>query len=146
MALTVKAAFGHDLEKLRRDLDAVEVGLGRLVGEVAKEELTPVLAEVAGLLPHDPLHRGWRGKEKRQDPGHISDSVRGSTDATGLLVYSSHPGGPVHWWGGTIEPRQHTIEIHSPAGAGREFVSKEAEAVGRRVDDALDRLMTEHGL
>lgn len=146
MASTIKAGFGHDLQELIRDLDSFEFGLGKLVGEVAREQLGPVVAEVPALLPFDPEHRGWRGKHKRPDPGHIRASVKGSTAGNSLTVRTTHPGGPVHWWSGTIAPRGHEITITRRPGAGPDFVSRKAAQVGRDVEAALDRLKSEHGL
>lgn len=150
MASFVKAGFGRDLNQARLDLDSVGIGLGKLVSERAKEKLTPILSEVRALLPYDSTHRGWDGfdpswKAKR-DPGHIRDSVKGGTLGNTLTVYSSHPGGPTHWWSGTISPKGHPLTIHHLPGAGQDFVSKTADRVGRDVADALDRLCAEHGL
>lgn len=150
MASAIKAGFGHELDHLRADLESVEIGLGRLVAEVAKPKLAPLIAEMQKLLPFDPSHRGWRGEHKDRDPGHIRDSLRGGTFArggtSGLTVYTTHPGGPVHWWGGTISPRKAEIEITAKPGAGEQFTAKTADQVGQDVKEALDRLLAEHGL
>lgn len=150
MASYIKAGFEHDLAELRADLESVELGLGSLVAKVAKPKLAPLIAEMQKLLPFDPSHRGWRGEHKHPDPGHIRDSLRGGTftraDSSGLTVYTSHPGGPVHWWGGTISPREAEIQIKARPGAGDQFTAKTAEKVGQDVKEALDRLLAEHGL
>lgn len=150
MALIVKARFGHDLDELRADLESVESGLGKLVGEVGKRKLGPLVAEVQGLMPFDPEHRGWppgdEGKPDPEDPGHIRDSIKGGSSATRFNVYTTHPGGPVHWWGGAIRPRGPTITIEHAPGAGEDFISKVDEDVVADIDDALDRLLRRNGL
>lgn len=150
MALILKARFRHDLEELRRDLDSVEVGLGKLVSEVGKKKLAPLVAEVQGLMPFDPQHRGWpagdEGKPDSEDPGHIRDSVKGGSSATRFNVYTTHPGGPWHWWGGTIRPKGHPITIRPEAAPGTDFVSKVEHDVVDSIDDALDGLLRRHGL
>lgn len=149
MALRLSARFGHDLEDLRQDLDSVEVGLGKLVGEVGKRKLAPLVAEVQGLMPYDPEHRGWpagdRGERDPQDPGHIQDSVHGGVARNSFTVFTTHPGGPVHWWGGTIRPQGPVITIVPQAGAGEEFTSKVGDEVVADIDNALGDLLRRHG-
>lgn len=149
MALVLKASL-PDIDALRRDLDSVEIGLGWLVGEVGREKLQPLVAEVQGLMPFDARHRGWPpgdiGEPDPEDPGHIRDSIKGTSSATRLSVATTHPGGPVHWWGGTIRPRGTPIEIHNEAGAGEDFTSRVADEVVRDVEDALDSLLRRHHL
>jgi hypothetical protein len=145
MASEIKATF-PDLRELQRDLESVELGLGHLVAEVAAEQLGQIIAEVQALLPFDPEHRGWRGKHKRPDPGHIRDSVKGAVSGNSLIVRSTHPGGPVHWWSGTIAPRGTELTIERRPGAGPDFVSSKEAQVGRDLQQAYDRLAREHGL
>lgn len=146
MTIILKTGFGHTLDDVRRDLDSVEIGLGRLVGEVGKRKLGPLIAEVQALMPFDPTHRGWRGEHKAPDPGHIRESITGSSSASRFSVVTTHPGGPVHWWGGTIRPRKTPIEIHHEAGAGEDFVSKTGDEVAADIESALDHLLRRHGL
>jgi hypothetical protein len=146
--LVIKAGFPN-LQDVQDDLEAVEIGAGRLVNDVAKKQLGPVVAEVEQHLPYDPQHRGWKGWDASwasRDPGHIRDSVVGSTAGGGLTVRSTHPGGPVHWWSGTIAPSGTPITITRQAGAGPDFQSKTADKVALDVENALDRLCREHGL
>lgn len=145
MASTIRASF-RNIADVQAALESVELGLGRLIGDVAKEQLTPIIHEVQTLLPFDPTHRGWKGEHKRPDPGHIRDSVVGGVTGNALTIRSTHPGGPVHWWGGTIAPRGAEITIERRLGAGPDFTSRKAEQVGRDVENALDRLCREHGL
>lgn len=150
MASYVKAGFGRDLRLLQEELDAIDVGLARLVKDTANAHVGPIIAEVQALLPFDPEHRGWkrggRGR-KRRDPGHIRDSVHADPLSRGALtIVSSHSGGPVHWWSGTIAPKGTEIKIERRPGAGADYVSRKADEVGRDVADALDRLIAEHGL
>lgn len=149
MPSAVTIAF-PDLQSLRQDLDSVELGLGRLVGEVGRKKLAPLVAEVQGLMPFDPSHRGWRGHDEtwraKDDPGHIRDSVTGGSARDRFTVYTTHPGGPVHWWGGSIRPRGVSIAIHHEAGAGEDFTSVKADEVARDLDSALGELLDLHRL
>lgn len=135
-----------DLRELQRDLESVELGLGRLIGEVAREKLGPVIGEIQALLPFDPSHRGWRGNHKRADPGHIRDSPKGTVTGNSLRIQSAHPGAGVQWWSGTIAPRGTTITIERRPGAGADFTSRKAKEVERDLQQAYDRLAREHGL
>lgn len=148
--LVIKGDF-PGLTEVQQDLEAVRLGLGSLVGEVSKKELGPLIAEVEQHLPYDPAHRGWRGFKKgdwkaSKDPGHIKASVVGGVAGNSLTIRSTHPGGPVHWWGGTIAPSGTPIHIERQAGAGPDFESRTADKVARNVESALDRLCREHGL
>lgn len=146
MALILKARLGHDLDELRRDLDSVELGLGKLVGDVGKRKLGPLVRDVKALMPFDPTHRGWKGEHKAPDPGHVRDSISGTATRARFSVVTTHPGGPVHWWGGTISPRRAAITIHGRPGGGDEFIDRTAEEVVAEIDKALDDLLRRHGL
>jgi hypothetical protein len=146
--LVIKGDF-PDLQAVRDSLDALEVGLAPLVGKTAAKRLGPVIAEVEQHLPYDPTHRGWKGWDPSwasKDPGHVRSSVVGAATGNGLVIRSTHPGGPVHWWGGTIAPSGHPITITRQPGAGLDFAAKTADKVARDVENALDRLCREHGL
>lgn len=149
MANIIRGGFTHTLEEVRDSLEAVEDGLGRLVGETGKTHLAPLIAEVKGLLPYDSTHRGWRGWNpttwKARDPGHIRDSITGGVTATSFTVVTTHPGGSVHWWGGSIKPAGSTIRIEHLPGAGDDFTSREAETVAADIDRALGQLLRRHG-
>lgn len=148
--LVITAAFDHDINEVEESLAAVERDVGKLIREVAKRELAPVVASIKALLPYDPAHRGWKGHDStwhaKKDPGHIRDSVVAAVAGNSLVVRSTHPGGPVHWWGGTIRPRSSVIEIHPRPGGGAEFVTAEAERAGDRFDSALGELLHSHNL
>lgn len=146
MALTIKAGFGTDLVELAEDLEAVEHGLSKLLGEIIGEKVQPIVAEMQGLLPYDSAHRGWRGETKRRDPGHIRDSLKGELNRSGAVIRTSHPGGPVHWWGGVISPRNAEIEIRKHPEGGEDFTSSKAEEVGRALEDAVERFLQRRGL
>lgn len=150
MAVLLKARFRNDLRELRADLESVERGMGRLVGEVGKRELAPLVAEVQGLMPFDSTHRGWKSHDEnwnaKEDPGHIRESVSGVSSANRFSVVTTHPGGPVHWWGGQIRPHGGEITIRPEAGAGENFVSKVEADVVDAIDDALDQLLRRHRL
>lgn len=146
MASEIRAGFTRDLTEVSERLEAVEHGLARLLGDVVTDSTRPLIAEIKGLLPFDPTHRGWRGRHRRRDPGHIRDSIRALVDRRGLAIRTTHPGGPVHWWGGSISPRKTTIDIAHAPGAGDDFTTRKADQIGRDLDEAVGRLLAEHGL
>jgi hypothetical protein len=146
MASTIRAGFGHDLTEVADALEAVEFGLSEKLRQLTVEKAGPLATEIRALLPFDPRHRGWRGHPKRRDPGHIRDSVQAVHDQRGLAIRTSHPGGAVHWFGGTINPRTTDITIRHSPGAGDEFTSRKADEIGRELAEAVDRLLDESGL
>lgn len=146
MGSTVKASV-PDLRDLERQLLALDTRLKGLVGDVARSKLGPLVREVSEAFPFDPAHRGWgRAKTrpsrgKRRDPGHIRDSVAGTVDRGQLAIRTTHPGGAVHWWGGTIAPKGASIRI--PQSGGEDFSSRKAREVADAVAVALERLLRE---
>lgn len=146
MAMTVTADFTHDIVEVLEDLEAVEEGLGRILGDVIVREMKPVIAEMKRLLPRDPAHRGWRGWNSSwrapRDPGHIRESLVAEVMRNrGARVRTTHPGGPVWWWGGSIAPSGHVITIRKHSQAGEDFTLRQADEIGQKIEDAIDRLL-----
>jgi phage gpG-like protein len=130
------------LRELLRDLDAIDEEIGRAVREAIAAGAEPILRRANTLAPFDPLHRGHR-KGAKTDPGHIRDSLYLEPAPGGARLRTTHPGAPVHHWGGTIAPRGTAITIRA-----KEFASK----AGREVDITdhvareIDRLLAAHNL
>ena len=131
------------LVELRKDLDSAELGLGREVNRVARAMAYPVVAETARNAPFDPEHRG----HPDDDLPHIKDSFSVRVIPGGAAIVTSHPGGPVWEFGGTIYPQgpDQPIDIPEYAMARRagEDKADEAEAAAGR---AVDRLLRQHNL
>lgn len=125
------------LKDLQADLEAVQIGLGRQVAS-AKSEASGIIAGRARRLT--PVGPGPIAGAKHPDDRlpHIRDTIRG----TARGVVTTHPGGLVHEWGGTIRPRGAPIQIRRSAmtqkGAAREQARVE-RLLDRRVDELLDR-------
>jgi hypothetical protein len=143
MAGTVRiGTAGIDTRSLQQDLESVQVGLGRQVGDMMLAASVPVVRAARGLTPFDPLHRA----DRKDHLGHIRDSLslikRGPQTAA---VVSSHPGAVVHEYGGQIAPRGTPITIKSALMAHRAADQQQA-AIERYVATGVDRLMRQHGL
>lgn len=138
MASTLRTSVGN-VNELRRDLEAVSIGLGR--------ELTRTLREAAGLAaeaakpltPYDPLHN-----EKRKDGlPHIRDSLFAVALGSGSAVASRHPGAVVHEYGGTIAPKGEPIQIKRSEMAHR---AGEAQlpAIAALLERRISALVAQH--
>ena len=132
-----------DLRHLLLDLDAIDRDLGREVRQAIVDASEPILETARKGAPYDPAHRGHKGNEA--DPGHIRDSLHVRKAPYGAALYATHPGAPVHHWGGTIAPRGTPISIE-----GDEFATKagqlHAGRVSERVERSIDSLLRSHNL
>lgn len=144
MAATIHIGV-PDLRDLRADLDAVQIGLGRQVNKALATSAKPIAALARDLAPFDATHRGWRWNHPYPDPGHIRDNIKARGAAYGAAIVSTHPGGPVHEFGGSIAPRGKPIQIERTA-----YTQKAGATLGERVErdamDALDELLDRHNL
>jgi phage gpG-like protein len=131
---------GPDTRDLLYELSLVSKDLKRTVEAALVDAAKPVLAQARRNAPYDPSHRGWRGNTAASDPGHIRDSLELRKAPYGVALTTSHPGAPVHHWGGHIAPRGDPIYF-----PGTEFATRAAEqqagAVSNRVETAIDRLL-----
>lgn len=144
MASTVRIASG-DLRELRRDLDAVEVGLGREVSKALLSAAEPMLATAVAGAPFDATHRGWKGRDVEDDPGHLRESLHLQPTPYGVALYTTHPGGAVHEYGGTIAPKGHPFTIKRSAFA-ETAGETHAGRLERRAEDSVDDLLRRHNL
>lgn len=144
MASTVRIA-APDTRELSRDLEAVEIGLGRALHQAIADAAEPiVLPEAKRLAPFDAEHRGWKGSAEN-DPGHIRDSLHLRAAPYGAALFTTHPGAPVHEFGGTIAPSGHPFYIAPKAFAQTAGETREG-ALAERVDQAIDRFLRQHNL
>lgn len=139
MASSIRAAWAG-LADTQRDLDAVEHGIGRLVPAAVAAAAEPIVARARALTPVGPGPRG---------PGdalpHIAATLYAQPRGSGAAIVSTHPGGPVLEYGGTIAPRGTPITIKSQAMAHRAADATLA-AVDRDLEQRLNALLREHGL
>lgn len=143
MASTIRIKV-PDMRELRADLESVELGLGRALNEAALLAAEPILAEAKRLAPFDAEHRGWKGAQA-DDPGHIRDSLHVRPAPYGAALYTTHPGAPVHEFGGTIAPNGHPFRITQKLFAQTAGETQAGQAA-ERADEALERLLREHNL
>ena len=132
MARTILVPARFDLGDLRKDLDSVELGLGKLLTSALDR-----LAETAADRTQELWKRGPgprpNAKNKNDRLPHIADTIAGKGYATYAAVTSDHPAAPVQEYGGTIAPRG--VDIHFPA---HEYAHRAAEQVMDRLEAQLD--------
>ncbi|MDQ3730316.1 MAG: hypothetical protein M3355_12095 [Actinomycetota bacterium] len=143
MASTIRVGV-HGLGELRRDLDAVSLGLSREVSLALKRAAETVLPTVKAFTPVGPGPEPNRQHPHDQLP-HIRDTLAARSTGTVAQIVSDHPGAPVHEWGGTISPGGGAIRIAESAMAGRAGQAH-IEDVERVMADGIDRLCARHNL
>lgn len=139
--LYVKAdrAFDDLLAELRRVDREME---GRVAQAIVRGS-DPILAQARRNAPYDPTHRGHRHAHAQgSDPGHIRDSLGLRAAPYGAALYTTHPGAPVHHWGGSIAPRGTPIYFERSEFATRAGEQK-ADRVAEAVDREIDRLLSD---
>jgi hypothetical protein len=141
MAQTIRVGI-HGLDELRRDLDAVALGLGREV-TAALREAGDTAARVTKT--YTPVGPGPHASNAGDLLPHIRDTIAGSATATTANVYSTHPGAIVHEYGGTIAPSGHTFRIRESAMAGKAGQQALGE-IERDMERRLDGLLRQHDL
>lgn len=120
------------LAKLRRDLRAIDKGLGKA--------LTDHLRDVAKVVRDDA--RAKLRERSKNPQNRIEKTVKHSVRAKGASIFSDHPGSAVQNWGGTIEPRGMPIEIKGKRymdGAVYEHTEHVEAEMGRTLDAIADR-------
>lgn len=134
------SADWENIAELRRDLEAVADGLGRVLAEGITADAQPLLTETRALTPLGEGPRPTADPDSDDSLPHIRDTldvqVRGGT----LALISTHPGAIVHEFGGTIRPHGAAIQIQRSAMARRALVSQLPqieESVGARIDQLL---------
>lgn len=139
MADTIRASV-HGVAEIRRDLEAVKLGLGRELSKVLKEAAGLAAQGAGPLTPYDPLH-----SVKRKDGlPHIRDSLYPLVVSAGTAaVASTHPGAVVHEYGGTIAPSGEPIQIKRTAMA---HTAGEAElpAISALLERRISALIATH--
>src|SRR5256885_301971 len=99
MAVTVRARI-LGIAEIRRDLEAVELGLGRELSAALKEGAELALPRARELTPEGP---GPNGPGENALP-HIAETLEATTvGGTAGAIATSHPGGPVNEYGGHIQ-------------------------------------------
>jgi hypothetical protein len=149
MSDTIRAHF-VGVDEIRRDLDAVQLGLGRAVTQALRDNAAIVAGRTATLTPRGPGPRQRRDGVATDDAlPHMADTMRGATEGGSLLVTSSHPAAALFEYAGqgtaTISPRGGPITIHRRAmahRAGEQLLPK----LERDITARIDALTSAHGL
>lgn len=139
MADTIRAGF-QDIPDVRRDFESVKAGLGRELTALLRSEADTV---ARATKPFTPLGPG--PTSAKDNLPHIADTISGAALPTGAAVVTTHPGGPVLEYGGTISPRGHpiTFKQHAMAHkAGEAQLPRLERDVTQRIND----LLRTHGL
>lgn len=138
MANTIRTSV-QNVAEIRADLEAVSVGLGRLLTETLKEAAEIAAAGARPLTPFDPQHDSAR----KDGLPHIADSLYVIGLASGAAVASRHPGAVVHEYGGTIAPKGKAIEIHAAEMA--HTAGKTAfPAISAHLEQRISALIEQH--
>lgn len=126
---------------LRDDLNSIELGLGRIVGQVLKAYTAPIAAEARTLAPYDPAHDK---NHARDGLPHLRDTIRqGGTSALSATIVSSHPAASIFEWNDdtrpAIAPRGVPLTIKTVAMAHRAF-ENQLPRLERDLQDKLDQI------
>jgi hypothetical protein len=140
MADTFRIYARSDTRELRKDLEAVQLGLGKELDLALAESVAPIAIRARELAPYDPNHRDDR-KDKLP---HLRDTIAPRI-GPGTAQVVADVRGPVWEYGGHIEPRGVRIQIPRRQMAHRALDEKAAE-VERALDTRLERLLTLHNL
>lgn len=149
MADTIRLPVGVDVAELRRDLESVEVGLDKLVTEALREAGTTVVRATPPFAPFDPDHDFKRKDGLPHLRETFSARVLGGRTAT---IGTTHPGGQVHEYGGTIAPRTHGVTRQGadikikPSRMAHKAADKVAPQLEQDLARRLQRLVREHNL
>jgi hypothetical protein len=142
MADSVKLHVAIDLRGLQQDLESVQLGLGPAAGRAVRSTAEIVAGATPALTPVDPGHRA----DRKDHLPHLAETYATATiSATAAAITTSHPGGPVHEYGGTIAPKGKAITIEASAMAHRAF-DQQADRAEENLARNVDRLLTENHL
>ncbi len=140
MARAAVTAGFQDVGDVRRDLESVRLGLGRELTALLRSSGDSVARKTGTLTP-----RGPGPQSVKDNLPHIGSTMVAVATTTGVAVATTHPGGAVLNFGGTISPRgvPITFERHLMAQkAGEAELPGLERDVTRRVND----LLAAHGL
>lgn len=122
--------------ELRRDLEALSIGLGRELTRTVKDAVGLVLPPARVLAPYDPEHAANR----KDGLPHIRDSMYALALGNSAAIAARHPGTIVHQWGGTIAPRGHAITIKR-SGLARDAAKAQLPAINALLERRIDALV-----
>lgn len=128
------------LAEIRKDLESVQLGLGRSLNAIIREIGGPVAREASANTPTGP------GLRPPSDVvPHMAGTIKAATISNGIAIVSSHPGAGVLEYGGTIAPRGTPFTIESRAMAHK---AGEAELprIESEVTQRINALLAAHGL
>ncbi len=139
MTQTVRVGI-QGLRETQRDLEAVSLGLGRELARVIREGADSLVPAARSNTPFGP-----GPQSARDNLPHIGDTLSARASATTASIVSSHPGAPVHEYGGEIAPKGVPITIRQSAMAHRAG-EQELPRFERDLKSAIDALVAKHDL
>lgn len=148
MADTLRLPVGFDTTELQRDLESVEHGLGRTLTDVLRKTAGIVADTAPRFTPYDPAHDYTR----KDGLPHLRDTFGARAAGGTATVTTTHPGGPVHEFGGTIAPRSHGVTGHGadihikPSQMAHRALDAVQDRVSADLADRLERLVRSHNL
>lgn len=153
MASRLKLAV--DIRDVSKDLRAIADGLDRPIADVLESGAKQIARDARPLVAGKPP---WRGSKDIHATEITYEGMMAPGVTLAAYVTSIHPGAAVQEFGGTIHPDGHQFHHLSPAhplsGGGVHITGKhavaragqaDAEDITRRLEDAVDRLVAEHG-
>lgn len=131
-------------QDVARYLRALKDDLDPTVRDVLETHADHIADMARGFLHHGAP--SWpTSSAARLYPEGIRHYYEGGTgDRLAAEVWSEHPAAPVWEWGGVIRPAGHPIFIPRDLPVSR-AAEADQPALRRDVEDAIDRLITEHG-
>lgn len=141
MAITLRASFSG-LNEIRRDLESVELGLGRELNEALRSAVSPLARATQRYTPVGP---GPRFENDDDRLPHVRDTITARAAGNAIVVDSTHPAAGVLNFGGTIAPKGHPIDFRAHA-MGEKAGRQELPRIERDIQNAIDALTAQHGL
>jgi hypothetical protein len=145
---TLRVGIRADTRDLHRDLEAIELGLGKTLTVVMQEAAQIVVRDIPAHTPYDPHHRPLRRDAEGNEyaVAHVRDTFQVRSAGAGVVkIVSDHPGAGVLEYGGTIKPKGALIHIRE-FGMAHKAAEAQADRLGRALDDGVDALMRQHNL
>lgn len=163
-----------DAKDVADNLDAIADGLDRPISNVLGAGARKIAVGAHELMRERP-EGAWKGSSGAEIPGHIRDYYEARMSGRlAAVVQSAHPAAPVWEWGGEIHPllgasMHHFLSRSTVAGGMRlqlkaqdklrppwtfqipaehpvgRSADQQEEQITRDLDDAISRLVTEHG-
>jgi hypothetical protein len=138
MADTIRASF-QNLNEVRRQLNAIEIGLPKELTSELEESSRYLVGLTRLLTPVGPGPGPWLGHSDDDLP-HMRDMFEVQARGGTIALITTHPGGLVHEWGGTIQPAGQPITIKR-SQMGHRALKTELPRLEAAVIERIDALI-----